>query len=81
MSTKTNPGNFDCYAKLKDDEPYFILRAKDPHAPAIVELWAALRESEFGPTGKFQEAKNCAKEMRLWAKNNNITPLSMRHKQ
>lgn len=79
MSTKLNPGKFDCYAKLKEDEPYFVLRAKDPHAPAIVELWAALREAEFGPTQKFDEARNCALAMRLWAIANKVKPLSERH--
>lgn len=78
MSTKLNPGNYDCYAKLKDDEPYFVLRAKDPHAPALVELWAALRESEFGCTAKFDEAKKCAQEMRDWQERNKIQPLGTR---
>jgi hypothetical protein len=78
MSTKTDPGTFDCYAKLADDEPYFVLRAKDPHAPALVELWAALREAEFGPTLKFDEAKRCAEHMRLWFANNNGRRLGQR---
>ena len=78
MSTKLNPGKFDCYARLKDDEPYFVLRAKDPHAPALVELWAALREAEFGSLPKFREARICADEMRVWFKNNNGTPLCQR---
>ena len=78
MSTKLNPGQFDCYAKLKDDEPYFVLRAKDPHAPALVELWAALREAEFGPIPKFEEAKKCATDMRTWFRNNNCEPLCQR---
>ena len=78
MSTKNNPGNYDCYAKLAEDEPYFLLRAKDPHAPAIVELWAALREAEFGPSAKFLEARACAEEMREWFKTHNGVPLSRR---
>lgn len=80
MSTKQDPGQFDCYAKLADDEPYFVLRAKDPHAPALVELWAALRESEFGATDKFREARRCALDMRIWFRNNNGTPLRERGK-
>ena len=66
MSTKRNPGNYDCYAKLAYDEPYFVLRGKDPHAPALVELWAALREAEFGQFSKLDEARECAAEMRRW---------------
>lgn len=79
MSTKLNPGNFDCYAKLKDDEPYFVLRASDPHAPAIVELWASLRESEFGFSEKFAEARVCADAMRIWFKKNGGIPLRLRN--
>lgn len=81
MSTKLNPGNFDCYARLADDEPYFVLRGKDPHAPALVELWAALRISEFGPTEKFDEALKCAHEMKLWQEKKGIESLGTRHKQ
>lgn len=66
MSTKLDPGNYDCYKKLADDEPYFVLRAKDPHAPALVELWAALREAEFGNFAKLDEARQTAAQMRTW---------------
>jgi len=78
MSTKLESGKYDCYERLADDEPYFVLRAKDPHAPALVELWAALRESEFGPTDKFEEAKKCAGDMRRWADDNRVKPLGQR---
>lgn len=78
MGTKSNPGQFDCYAKLADDEPYFVLRAKDPHAPILVELWAALREEMFGSSVKFREAWNCAEEMRRWASAHNVGPLRER---
>jgi hypothetical protein len=78
MSTKTEPGKYDCYAKLAQDEPYFVLRAKDPHAPALVELWAALREAEFGPSMKFLEARACAAEMRQWFKEHACQPLGER---
>jgi len=81
LSTKNKPGQFDCYAKLAQDEPYFLLRGKDPHAPALVELWAALRESEFGPFIKTLEARKCAEEMREWATKNSVIPLSRRHER
>ena len=72
MSTKQNPGQFDCYAKLADDEPYFVLRAKDPDAPAVVEEWARRRErrpgNEHNP--KVQEARDCASAMRSWREKN-----------
>jgi hypothetical protein len=66
MSTKQNPGQYDCYRKLAADEPYFVLRAKDPIAPALVELWAALRLASEGEYSKLQEARNCAQTMRAW---------------
>lgn len=43
MGTKNNPGPFDCYAKLDPDEPYFVLRGKDPSAAALVMLWSGVR--------------------------------------
>jgi len=66
MSTKREPGQFDCFAKLADDEPYFVLRAKDPSAPALVELWAAERKAQFGDYPKLEEALTCASAMRVW---------------
>ncbi|MGH8572082.1 MAG: aspartate decarboxylase [Gammaproteobacteria bacterium] len=66
MSTKQNPGPFDCYAKLAPDEPYFVLRAKDPIAPEVVELWVALRKALHGDYPKLAEARACAEAMRRW---------------
>lgn len=43
MATKENPGKFDCYANAKEDEPMFVLLARDPLAPAIVRAWRYLR--------------------------------------
>jgi hypothetical protein len=68
MSTKTNPGAFDCYAKLAPDEPYFVLRAKDPLAPALIELWAEQRRVQYGDYPKLDEAIACAEQMRAWKK-------------
>ena len=80
MSTKLEPGKFDCLSKLADDEPFFVLRAKDPHAPVIVELWAALREVECGPADKFAEARRCAADMRLWFMSHGGKTLSERNR-
>lgn len=66
MSTKLNPGQFDCYTKLADDEEYFVLRAKDPSAPLLVELWADIRRLQYGPYEKLDEAIACAERMREW---------------
>jgi len=66
MSTKDNPGAFDCYAKLAPDEPYFVLRAKDLVAPEVVEDWVKLRTLQPGNIGnpKLAEALACARAMR-----------------
>lgn len=66
MSTKLDPGQFDCYAKLADDEPYFVIRAKDPNGPALVKLWADLREAQYGYYDKLGEARLCAEAMVKW---------------
>lgn len=47
MGTKLNPGKFDCYAAAKDDEPMFILLARDELAPSLVEMWGHLRRKNF----------------------------------
>ena len=75
MGSKNNAGKYDCYAKAKDDEPMFILLARDPLAPMIVEEWARWEENRLGHnTEKIQEAKNCANEMRIWRKTNVPSP-------
>ena len=68
--TKLNPGEYDCYRKLALDEPYFILRAKDPQAPALVEAWANIRSCTPGneTNPKIGEARQVAHEMREWRK-------------
>lgn len=68
MGTKNNPGQFDCYAAAEEDEPMFILLARDPLAPVLVELWATLREDmDIGNPDKPDEARACAMAMRTWA--------------
>ncbi len=64
MGTKANPDEFDCYDKAADDEPMFVLRAKDPLAPILVRLWADLR-GQVTPhnTLKIQSARQCAVDM------------------
>lgn len=47
MGTKKEPGAYDCYAKLEEDEPYFLLRGKDPVGPYLVKIWAASRQGKL----------------------------------
>ncbi|MGE5563150.1 MAG: acyl carrier protein [Bacillota bacterium] len=46
MGTKAQPGQFDCYAAALPDEPMFILLARDPLAPLLTGLWAAIRAGD-----------------------------------
>lgn len=66
MGTKRNPGKFDCLDKLADDEPFFVLRAKDKFAPRLIRLWAALAIESI-PAEKSDEAHQCARDMEAWA--------------
>ena len=66
MGTKNNPGAYDCYDDAGDDEPLFVLLARDPHAPMLVDLWASLRELHAGNPSKVKEARDCAMLMRNW---------------
>jgi hypothetical protein len=73
MGTKNNPGKFDCYAKAEPDEPMFILLARDPSAPWLIEKWCDERATQIGAGDrpesdreKIAEAIECAREMRRW---------------
>ncbi|MCK1676597.1 hypothetical protein [Bradyrhizobium sp. 150] len=77
MGSKTNPGQFDCYANALPDEPMFILLARDPMAPALVQMWAILRKQLIATGEKpledmalADEAETCAALMRAWRWNN-----------
>jgi hypothetical protein len=43
MSTKNNPGEFDCYARALPDEPLFVLLARDPQFYDLVTRWSQRR--------------------------------------
>jgi hypothetical protein len=76
MSTKNrniiNPDS--CWNKAADDEPVFVLRAKDPLAHAIVVIWANRYMFEKGgwdkmteaQRNKFSDALCVATDMREW---------------
>lgn len=68
MGSKLKPGKFDCYESAAPDEPMFVLLARDPLAPILVEQWAALREHFAGNPSKVAEARSCAQDMRDWAR-------------
>lgn len=77
MGTKNEPGQFDCYANALPDEPMFVLLARDPFAPELLERWAARRSLDIAacvrPTtdrAMVDEARRCADEMREWRRSN-----------
>jgi hypothetical protein len=53
---------------LPEDEPLFVLRAKDKYAAFIVRMWAACCDSmgEGVPNDKLAEAENLAATMERW---------------
>lgn len=67
MSTKNNPGEFDCYANAEPDEPMFVLLGRDRHAPTLVWLWSTLRQLGGEDPAKVAEARRCAVDMMSWA--------------
>lgn len=73
MGTKNKPGEFDCYKSALPDEPMFVLLARDPHAPELVEDWALVRMRQvrvgvrpLEDLKMVEEAQQCAKAMREW---------------
>lgn len=77
MGTKNEPGKFDCYANALLDEPIFILLARDPFAPELVEEWALIREADINEgirpesdRAMVNEARQCAQQMEEWRKAN-----------
>lgn len=43
MGTKRKPGKFDCYQHADQDEPMFVLLARDADAPDRVREWCRRR--------------------------------------
>ena len=67
MGTKQNPGQFDCLDKIAPDEPFFVLRAKDPLASHLVREWVERASSTLlHEPEKLQEALDCADSMDEW---------------
>ena len=78
MTTKANPGNYDCYKEAGDDEPIFILKSTDISAPDTVRFWAEqYMTRKVGVDGqanqmceasraKYIDAMKCAQEMEQW---------------
>jgi hypothetical protein len=64
--TKNNPGEFDCYANAKDDEPMFVLLARDKAAPNTIRYWCHERVilgKNKADDPQIIEAQACAMQM------------------
>lgn len=60
----------DPAGKIGEDEPVFLLRAKDSLAPAMVENWASALQASGGDYKMVAMALDHARKMRLWQKEN-----------
>lgn len=68
MGTKNKPGVFDCYDAAEDDEPMFVLLARDPDAPDRVEEWARRRFERLArehTSVRYPEHESAAERERL----------------
>ncbi len=73
MGTKNNPAPFDCYANAADDEPMFVLLARDKAAAVTVADWIAHRvRMNLNATDDAQitEAYDCLRDMIAWREAN-----------
>ena len=72
LAKDVRAGKKSCLSKAADDEPVFILRAKDKLAPEVVEGWAKQLEFHYGPAAseqvkqKIAAARALAFQMRAW---------------
>lgn len=77
MGTKLVPDELDCYLRAKDDEPMFILLARDKAAPAQIREWVAQREAAAKEHGRsrhdldqLKNALQIADDMEKWRVDN-----------
>lgn len=59
-----------CLNRAGDDEPIFILRAKDPLAAQTVRLWASMAADGAHSPEKVKQALDVADSMEHWHKLN-----------
>jgi len=77
VGTKNQPGDFACYTKALDDEPMFVLLARDPQAPGMIEDWAETRRDAINANRRpisdipqVEHALALAAQMRMWRRDN-----------
>lgn len=74
MSTKDMAGAYDCYESAEQNEPMFVLLARDPQAPDTIRWWVEERQL-YGTgfveeTDQEREALAVALQMEEWRKIN-----------
>lgn len=60
------PFELTCLDKAFDDEPIFVLRARDDSAPAMVREWARRQEKLGSKSSKIDQARAVANAMETW---------------
>lgn len=70
MATKAKELKDGCLSRAADDEPVFVLRAKDIVAPAAVRGWCELAAVAGAGEAKLMEAIQVAEDMMAWQKEN-----------
>lgn len=61
----------DNTGKIREDEPVFLLRAKDSIAPDVVRWWSHLLEHLGGDPETIAAARHHANLMAQWQRDNN----------
>ena len=69
MGRKNTDGTWtdDCLAKVKPDEPIFVLRAQDKFSSTLVRLWVSLAFMHGLSHEKVREALATADAMDMWS--------------
>src|SRR5262245_43868476 len=70
MSTKQNPGPFDDYSKLGQNEPFFVLMARRPTDAKYVRMWAAEQRELLEQDSRVDDAFATADAMDAWRDSN-----------
>lgn len=65
----------DSTGKIADDEPVFLIRAKDVCAPEAVEAWAAIAQAEGASPLIVSTARQHAQRMREWQEKTGIAKI------
>lgn len=59
-----------CLGRARDDEPVFVLRARDSIAADLVRIWAFRAQTLGAPSAKVREAFDLADQMDKWGREN-----------